>query len=97
MRAATRHPQSEAAQLLAAMNLKVVEPVKFSADETDLQAAFDGVDTLCLIKPLSGDMVAWQEAVLGAAFNVKRIVKVSVDAARPQSEGSEPGTPPADH
>lgn len=97
IRAGTRDPESAKARLVEAMAPNKIRAVQFSTDAADFEAAFEGVDVLCLITPLIHDMVGWQRDVLAAATKVRRIVKVSVDAARPQSEGSEPGTPPGDH
>lgn len=83
VRAATRHPDGDAARLLAAMNPEVVRPVGFGAEDGDMATALDGVDVLCLVVPLVEDMVGWQRAVLDAATGVRRVVKVSVDAAGP--------------
>ncbi|MEM1422053.1 MAG: NmrA family NAD(P)-binding protein [Pseudomonadota bacterium] len=98
IRVATRDPDSPSAQLLTAIDPAIVHPVRFSTDAECLTEVFgDGVDRMCMITPMVSDMVAWQEAVLGAARGVKRIVKISNDAARPTSEGSVEGTPPAAH
>ena len=98
IRVATRDPESAATQLLVAMEPALIHPVKLSLDTADLAETFsDGVNRICLITPLCEDMVGWQEAVLGAARGVSRIVKISNDAARPVSQGAIEGTPPAVH
>ena len=98
IRIATRDPDSAAARLLVAMDPALIRPVKLSLDPDDLARAFhDGVSRVCLITPLSDDMVGWQKAALGAARGVSRIVKISDAAARPISEGAVEGTPPAAH
>lgn len=97
VRAGTRDPSGSKAQLLAAINPSVIKPVAFTTEEADLKAAFDGIDVVVLIAPLIPNMVEWQRTVLDAASQTSRIVKVSVDAAKPESEGAQPGTPPADH
>ena len=98
IRVATRDPDSPSAQLLTAIDPAIVHPVRFSTDAECLDEVFgDGVDRICMITPMVADMVGWQKAVLGAARGVKRIVKISNDAARPTSEGSIEGTPPAAH
>jgi uncharacterized protein YbjT (DUF2867 family) len=85
LRAATRDPDEPKAQLLAAMRPEVVKPVRFSTDATDLEQAFDSIDVLCLITPLGPEAADWQRKVLAAANGVRRIVKVSVDAAGPEA------------
>ena len=83
IRIATRDPDSAAAQLLVAMDPALIRPVKLSLDPDDLARAFyDGVNRVCLITPLSDDMVGWQKAALGAARGVSRIVKISQDQQR---------------
>lgn len=98
IRIATRDPDGDTAQLLTSMDPALVRPVKFSLDSADIAEAFaDGVNRLCLITPLGEDMAGWQRTVLEAASGVRRIVKISNDAARPVSEGAIQGTPPAAH
>ena len=95
VRAGTRHPERGGANLLVAMNPDVVRPVTFDdGDPESLADAFEDVDVLCLIVPLMEDMAGWQDRVLAHARGVRRVVKVSVDAAR---EGTEIGTIAGDH
>lgn len=95
VRAATRNPQSDAAKLLCASAPGKVRAVQFDDQIDDsLAAAVNGVDVVCLITPLGGDMAAWQDRVVAHLKGVRRVLKVSVDAAR---EDAEPGTLGADH
>ena len=87
VRAATRAPDSDGAELLRAIAPARVKPIAFDAAYADgLASAFEGVDVLCLITPLGPEAVEWQEAVLNAAGGVRRIIKVSVDAASPDAK-----------
>lgn len=64
-----------------------IECVAFDAKRGEsLEAAFAGIDVLCLITPLSDEASEWQQAVFKAAKNVRRIVMVSVDAASPSAK-----------
>lgn len=89
VRAATRSPDGDSARLLQALASDRVVPTAFdTTNERTVQAAMDGTDVLCLITPLGDDPVSWQKTVLDAAgeAGVRRIVKVSVDAANPDAE-----------
>ena len=88
IRVATRDPKSEKAQLLHALNPKLVKPVSFDfRNSKSLKEAFEGVNKLALIVPLGDEMVAYQEAVISQAkaHGLEFIVKGSVDSAKPNA------------
>lgn len=86
VRAATRDPREPRARLLERMGPGRVRAVRFTTEPNGLEAAFIGVDVLCLVTPLGPRAAQWQEAVLRAARGVRRIIKVSVDAAGSEAQ-----------
>ncbi len=87
VRIGTRNPSANKAALLKDFNKNTVKLVKFDLeDNKSIAEAIKGVDSLCLITPLSNKMVEYQEKVIREAKEqrVNYIVKVSVDVASPE-------------
>ncbi|MBP2833767.1 NmrA family NAD(P)-binding protein [Aquimarina sp. U1-2] len=89
VRVGTRNPEASKSKLLKDFNKGIVKPVKFDLEDSQsIIEAVKGVDSLCLITPLSDTMVEYQETVIQEAKKqgVDYIVKVSVDVASPEAQ-----------
>ncbi len=89
IRIATRHPDSAQAELLKAYNTATVKPMLYDVEKPEtLNKAFQGVDKLFLIAPLSDTIMEFQKKTIDMAkeHGVSYIAKVSVDAASPDTD-----------